>query len=247
LWRARFPATSGACEFGKSIAVSRTAGNYQELLEDPASTLPGWVAAYPNAKLPSGNTMASNPITKVTAEEYLALDRAAEFRSELLDGEMVAMSGGSLRHSALQIDLVVALEEMLRSTQCRAFSADLRVRVSPRMYTYPDLTVVCGKPLLADEREDILLNPRVIFEVLSPSTEYYDRGVKFRRYREIESLTDYVLVDQDQPRIEQFTRGDAHTWTFHDYQTVGETLRIESIGISIPLARIYQRIEFPAE
>ena len=104
------------------------------------------------------------------------------------------------------------------------------------MYTYPDLTVVCGKPLLADERQDILLNPTVIFEVLSPSTEYYDRGVKFQHYRAIESLTDYILVAQDQVRIEQYTRGEANTWTLRDYQTASETLLIESIGVSLPLA-----------
>ncbi len=199
------------------------------------------------AKLRAGSVVASNPITKVTAEEYLALDRAAEFRSEFLDGEIVAMSGGSPRHSKLQINLALEIVTALRGTPCQAFSSDLRVRVSPRMYAYPDLTVVCGELMLADDRQDILLNPKVIFEVLSPSTEYYDRGVKFRRYREIESLTDYILVDQDQARIEQFTRGDAHTWTFHDYQDASEILLIESIGVSLPIARIYERIEFPSE
>jgi Uma2 family endonuclease len=186
-------------------------------------------------------------MTKVTADEYLALDRAAEFRSELLDGEIIAMSGGSMRHSALQVNLAGEVRLALRGTRCRAFNSDLRVRVSPSMYTYPDLTIVCGKPLAADGREDILLNPTVIFEVLSPSTEYYDRGLKFRRYREIESLTDYILVDQDQTRIEQFTRGDANTWTLHDYQRLDETLMIPSIEVSLPLASIYEGIEFPSE
>jgi Uma2 family endonuclease len=191
--------------------------------------------------------MASGPITKVSAEEYLALDRAAEFRSELLDGEMVAMSGGSLRHSELKINLAVSVHAAFRGSGCRVFDSDLRVRVSSRMYTYPDLTVVCGKPKLADERQDIVVNPTIIFEVLSPSTERYDRGIKFRRYREIESLTDYILVDQDQVRIEQYTRGEASTWTFRDYPAASETLRIESIGVSIPLAGIYEGIEFTPE
>jgi Uma2 family endonuclease len=191
--------------------------------------------------------VASSPITKVTAEEYLAIDRAAEFRSEFVDGEIIAMSGGSPRHSKLQINLALEVETALRGTPCQAFSSDLRVRVSPRMYTYPDLTVVCGELMLGDDRRDSLLNPKVIFEVLSPSTEYYDRGVKFRRYREIESLTDYILVDQDQARIEQFTRGDAHTWTFRDYKDASEILRIESIGVSLPIACFYERIEFPSE
>jgi Uma2 family endonuclease len=114
------------------------------------------------------------------------------------------------------------------------------------MYAYPDLTIVCGEPMAADDRQDVLLNPTVIVEVLSPSTERYDRGVKLQYYRAIESLRDYILVAQDQIRIEQFTRGDAHTWTFRDYQA-GETLRIESIGVSLPLARIYERVQFSSE
>jgi Uma2 family endonuclease len=191
--------------------------------------------------------MASSPITKVTAEEYLALDRAAEFRSEFLDGEIIAMSGGSARHSKLQVNLTLELETALRGTPCQTFSADLRVRVSPRMYTYPDLTVVCGKPVLADERQDILLNPTVIVEVLSPSTEHYDRGVKFQCYRGIDSLRDYILVAQDQIRIEQYTRGEANTWTLRDYHDIRETLLIESVRVSLPLASIYERIEFPGQ
>jgi Uma2 family endonuclease len=120
-----------------------------------------------SAKLRSGSVVASSPSTKVTAEEYLALDRAAEFRSEFIDGEIIAMSGGSMRHSGVKINLVGEVRDALRGTPCQAFDSDLRVRVSPCMYAYPDLTVVCGKPMLADDREDILLNPRVIFEVLS--------------------------------------------------------------------------------
>jgi len=191
--------------------------------------------------------MASNAVTKVTEEQYLAMDRAAEFRSEFLDGEIVAMSGGSVRHSGLKVNLVGEVRAALRGTACQAFNSDLRVRVSSRMYTYPDLTVVCGKPMTADKRQDILLNPTVIFEVLSPSTEHFDRGIKLRRYREIESLTDYILVAQDQIRIEQYTRGDANTWTLHDYQRAEDVLQIASIGVSVPLAAIYERIEFPAE
>jgi Uma2 family endonuclease len=183
----------------------------------------------------------------MTAEEYLALDRAAEYRSEFLDGEIIAMSGGSMRHSGLKVNLVAEVHTALRGTSCRAFDSDLRLRVSPRMYAYPDLTIVCGTPLLAGDREDILLNPRVIFEVLSPSTEHYDRGVKFQHYREVESLQDYILVVQDQVRVEQYTRGDANTWTLHDYQRPDNVLRIASIGVSVPLAALYERIEFPPE
>lgn len=190
--------------------------------------------------------MASNPVTKVTEEEYLAIDRAAEVRSEFFNGEMFAMSGGSMRHARLQANIGGELHTALRGTDCQAFGSDFRVRVSPgRMYAYPDVTVVCGKPLLADERQDILLNPAVIFEVLSPSTEQYDRSVKLRYYRAIESLTDYILVDQNQVRIEQYSRGDAGTWALRDYQHPEEDLQIPSIGISLALARIYDRVELP--
>jgi len=190
--------------------------------------------------------MASNPVTKVTEEEYLTIDRAAEVRSEFFDGEMFAMSGGSMRHARLQANITGELHATLRGSDCQAFTSDFRVRVSPgRMYAYPDVTVVCGKPLLVDERQDILVNPAVIFEVLSPSTEYYDLGVKFRRYRAIESLKDYILVNQDEIRIEQYTRGDANTWTLRDYQRPEEELRIDSIGVSLALGRIYDRIELP--
>jgi Uma2 family endonuclease len=190
--------------------------------------------------------MASNSVTRVTEEEYLAIDRAAEVRSEFLDGEMFAMSGGSMRHAQLQGNIYGELYNALRGGDCQAFTSDFRVRVSPgRMYAYPDVTVVCGKPRLADERQDILLNPSVIFEVLSPSTEYYDRGVKFQHYRTIETLKDYILVNQDEIRIEQYTRGEANTWTLRDYQRREDELRIDSIGVSLALARIYDRIELP--
>jgi Uma2 family endonuclease len=101
--------------------------------------------------------------------------------------------------------------------------------------------------LLADDRQDILLNPTAIFEVLSPSTEKYGRGLKFQEYRSIESLRDYILVAQDQIRIEQYTRGEANTWTLRDYQSLNASLVIESIGVSVPLARIYERVELASE
>jgi Uma2 family endonuclease len=191
-------------------------------------------------------SMASSPVTKVTEEEYLAFDRAAEVRSEFVDGEMFAMSGGSLWHSHLAMNIAAELHNSLRGTTCRAFTSDLRVRVMPRrMYAYPDVTVVCGTPVLADERQDILLNPTAVVEVLSPSTEKYDRGVKFQYYRTIESLRDYVLVSQDHVRVEQFTRGEAGTWTLRDYQNLEDQLKIESIGAAVSLALIYDGVELP--
>ena len=116
------------------------------------------------------------------------------------------------------------------------------MRISASLYTYPDVSVVCGTPSIADGESDSLLNPTVIIEVLSPSTEKYDRGLKFQHYRTIGSLTDYILVDQNQIRIEQYTRQADGTWMLRDYQRSAEDLKIDSVGASISLGRIYQRV-----
>ena len=190
--------------------------------------------------------MASQPVTKLTEEEYLTRERAAEYKSEYFDGEMFAMSGASMRHSDLQGNIQGHLFAALAGGQCRVHGSDLRVRISKRMYTYPDVLVVCGEPKPADKEHDVLLNPVAIFEILSPSTEKYDRGLKLQYYRTIPSLQDYILVDQDQIRIEQYTRQDANVWTLRDYQRVEDELPLASIGVSISLAKIYDRVEFAA-
>ena len=181
----------------------------------------------------------------ITEEQYLAIDRTAEFRSEFLDGEMIDRQGASLRHARVQGNILSELYLALRGGECEAFGSDLRVRASGRMYAYPDGSVVCGKPLDADERQDILLNPVVIVQVLSPSTEKYDRGVKFQHYRTIDSLKDYILVDQDQVRIEHYSRETDNTWTLHDHEKLNDELKIASVGVSVPLSRIYDRVELP--
>jgi|SRR5216684_1501575 len=206
----------------------------------------GLVANLGSAKLSNRWPVASNSVSKLTEEEYLTLDRAAEFRHEFLDGEMFARSGGSMAHSRLQTNIITAVYTPLRDHGCEAFASDCRVRVSSRMYVYPDVSVVCGQPLLADDHKDILLNPFAIFEVLSPTTGKYDRGVKFQHYRTIESLKEYILVDQDQVRIEQYTRQDGNIWTLRDHQGMEEELTMDSIGVSLQLRRIYDRVELAA-
>jgi Uma2 family endonuclease len=185
--------------------------------------------------------VATNPRSELTEEQYLTIERAAEFRSEFLDGEMFAMSGGTMNHARLRQNLSGELYGALRGSPCEACGPDFRVKVSGRMYTYPDLSVVCGDPLVAGD--DNLLNPVVIFEVLSPSTEKHDRGPKFQHYRAIDSLKDYILVHQDQVRIEQYTHRPDHIWALRDYQMPEDHLKIDSIGVSIPLDRIYDRIK----
>jgi Uma2 family endonuclease len=191
--------------------------------------------------------MASHPVTKLTEAEYLALDRAAEIRSEYVDGEMFAMSGGSSNHAQLHHNVSGELYIALRGTKCRAMGPDMRVRIeASQMFTYPDVVIICGEPALAGDQKDILLNPTAIVEVLSPSTEKYDRGKKFQNYRLIESLKDYILINQDEVLIEQFVRGEGDSWTFHDYRHLSDALKIESIGVSILLQNIYDRVDFPA-
>ncbi len=186
--------------------------------------------------------MASNPVVKLTEDEYLAIERAAEFKSEFIDGEIFAMSGGTGPHADLLRNLLFTLTLASKNRGCRPFPSDLRVRISASQYTYPDVSVVCGKPQYADDKRDTLVNPVVILEVLSPSTEKYDRGLKFQHYRTIGSLTDYILVDQDQIRIEQYTRQADGTWMLRDYQKAEDELKIDSIGASIPLGSIYEYV-----
>ena len=189
--------------------------------------------------------MASNPISRLTEEQYLAIERTAEFKSEFLDGEVFAMSGVSLQHTRLEVNLLAALSNRLRGTGCEVLASNMRVRVGQSgMYTYPDICVVRGKPALADDHQDNLVNPIALFEILSPSTEKYDRGLKFQSYRTIESLKDYILVDQNKIRIEHYTRQTGNTWTLRDYQHPDEELRIDAIDVSIPLNEIYERVEF---
>jgi len=190
--------------------------------------------------------VASNPVTKLSEEQYLALDRAADFKSEFFDGEMFAMSGVSMQHARIQTNLVVELSASLSGSDCEVFGSDFRVRVSKRLHAYPDVIVVCGPPRLGDEHQDILLNPVALFEILSPSTEKYDRGFKFQHYWTIESLKEYILVDQQQVRIEQYIRQAGNTWTLHTYQSLGEQLDLASIGASLSLQRIFDRVELPS-
>ncbi len=172
------------------------------------------------------------------------MERAAEFRSEFVNGEMFAMAGASVDHVRLQHNLSVELDAALRGSGCEVLGSDMRIMVSNRAYLYADVSVACA-PTTPDAHDDNLLNPLVVFEVLSPSTEKYDRGVKFRLYRTIESLKDYLLVSQDEIHVEHFTRQPDGTWSFHEYEGPNAELKIDSLGVTIPLGRIYARVTIP--
>jgi len=183
--------------------------------------------------------MASIPLSPLTEEQYLELEREAEAKSEFHDGQMFAMSGGTLNHSLLGTRMAALLD---RHTPpgCRAFNSELRIKVAAAgLFTYADCGVFCGEPQFAGDRRDIILNPSLIVEVLSPSTEGYDRGKKFESYRTIPTFREYVMVHQDRPHVEHYSRQDDGSWLLRDHTGIDDTLTIASLNIQIPLADLY--------
>jgi Uma2 family endonuclease len=193
----------------------------------------------------SSKDMEPQPKPYLTPEDYLAMERQAETKSEYLDGEMFAMTGGSRWHSLAIGNLVRELSLQLRHRPCQVYPSDLRVHIpASGLYTYPDLIVVCGEPRLQDEHQDTLLNPTVIIEVLSPTTEAYDRGKKFEHYRSIESLMEYLLVSQSEPHIEQYLRQDGNRWLFTETAGLEASLALPSIQCELALAEVYEKFAF---
>ena len=189
--------------------------------------------------------MSAQPQPYYTPEEYLALERAAEYKSEYLDGEIFAMVGTSTQHNVIALNIARRLGNELEDRPCHVYIGDVRVRVAAsRLYTYPDVVALCGPQEFADDQKDTLLNPSLIVEVLSPSTEGYDRGEKFAHYWRLPALTDYVLVAQDRVRVEHFQRqGDG--WFVTAFTSLDETLLLPSLGTDLPLAAVYKNVDFP--
>ncbi len=187
----------------------------------------------------------ANPVHRLTEAEYLEIERHAEFRSEFLDGEMFAMSGGTKSHSRVKCNLITVLSTQINGCSCRVYDSDMRVKVQASgLYTYPDVSIACGEDQLEDEHEDTLLNPTIIFEVLSESREAYDRGKKFEMYRRLPSLREYILVNQYKPLIEQFVRQESGQWILRDVEGLEDKLTLSSIGITIAMADVYADIRF---
>ncbi len=189
--------------------------------------------------------MATLQNARVTPEEYLERERQADYKSEYWNGEIVAMAGGSEQHSLICVNISGELRARLKDKPCRTYSSDLRVRATRTRYFYPDVSIVCGEPEFADEVVDMLLNPVVLLEVLSPSTEDKDRGLKFAFYRQISSLTHYLMVSQDEPHVEHYARQDDNHWLLADLRGLDAVLRLPSIGCELPLSEVYARVEFP--
>jgi Uma2 family endonuclease len=190
-----------------------------------------------------------------TIDAYLALERTEEERHEYLDGCVYTMAGESPDHGRICVNLTRRLAAQLDGSGCEVFSKDLKVRCGPLprpggslqgLFAYPDLVVVCGTLQFHDQARDVLLNPRVIVEVLSPSTEAFDRGEKFRRYRTwLPTLSDYVLVAQESPLIDHYHRQEVGTWTLQALEGLQAHLHLETIGCTVPLVEVYDRIVFP--
>ena len=191
--------------------------------------------------------MSAQPVGRITPEQYLEAERKAEFKHEYFDGEVFEMSGGTYSHAIILTNLACELHQALRDRSYGVIPKDLRIRVgSGRLYTYPDVLIVCGEPKFADDQKDTLLNPTLIAEVLSISTEAHDRGLKFAQYRTIESLQEYVLVSQHEPRVEKFCRQSADNWLMTECVGLNGTCRFESVNCEIPLSKIYYNVTFGA-
>lgn len=188
--------------------------------------------------------------THLTPEEYITLERKAipnadTVRSEYINGRIINMPGASFAHNLITNNISGELRTRLKGSACAAFANDMRIGIpTAKSYFYPDVGVVCEEPRFEDDVFDTLLNPIVVVEVLSPSTEAYDRGEKFAHYRQLASLQEYVLVSQDQIRVDHYRRQEKQ-WIFTDFEKQDETLQLPSIQCELPLLEIYQRVTFP--
>jgi Uma2 family endonuclease len=184
--------------------------------------------------------VATQSVTKITEEEYLGLERAAQHKSEFVHGEIFAMAGGSLQHALIAVNFSSELKTRLSNRNCRVFSSDLKIRTAVSgCHLYPDVSVVCGAPQRLENSVDVLTNPNVVIEVLFPSTANYDRGQKFELYREIASLGDYVLVHTASPHVEHFSRQADNSWIFREYRGLETSVTLTSIGCTVALGDVY--------
>ncbi|HEX3877492.1 MAG TPA: Uma2 family endonuclease [Bryobacteraceae bacterium] len=189
--------------------------------------------------------MSTQPITKLTAEEYLELERRSEFRSEYLDGQVFAMAGGTIDHARILTNTLSALTSELGDRDCEAASSDVRVHIAAyRVFTYPDIVVWCGTPQLYGDRRDVISDATFIVEILSPSNKNYDRAEKFEYYRSLPSFSEYLLLAQDRVLAELHTRLEDGSWLFRDFTSLEDAVELKSIACRLPLQALYRHVEF---
>lgn len=191
--------------------------------------------------------MNAVPDRYVSLDEYFALEETSEVKHEYYQGAIFAMTGASANHNLITLAVGSDLHVQLKDKPCRPFSGDFRLKIEAiGLYTYPDITVICGDIRFADRRKDTFVNPTVIIEVLSESTETYDRGKKAMFYRTIATLQEYLLVSQDQPHVERYRR-QGQDWLLSEYASLQDEVALDSIGCRLSLASIYARISFDVE
>ena len=191
--------------------------------------------------------MSTQPRRRYTLEEYFALELASDEKYEYFDGEVFDMSGGSRDHEQIIANLLVALRGAMRGRPCRVYPSNLRVKVpSQPPYRYPDLTALCDVPQFEKiGGVDTLINPALIVEVLSPTTEAYDRGDKFTHYKSIESFAEYLLIAQHRPHVTHYVRGAGGVWQYEEVNDLEQTLRLATLDSSLALRDLYEDVEFP--
>lgn len=188
---------------------------------------------------------AALALARITPEEYLHFERQSEIKHEYFDGEIFAMAGASRRHCKISANIMRVIGNQLHKTNCNVYANDFRVKIKETgLYTYPDIIVTCGKEILEDQVKDTLLNPLILIEILSPSTEKYDRGKKFVHYRQIESLQNYVLISQEEPRIEVFQRQPNDQWLFSEKSGLENSIEIPAINYLLSLLEVYDKVDF---
>lgn len=185
---------------------------------------------------------------RYTAAEYFELENTADSRHEFVDGQILAMAGGTDAHAQIAANLFLAIGRRLEGKPCSMRTSDMRIKYGHRVnYGYADALVICGKPEFDSRDQNTLLNPKAIIEVLSDSTETFDRGNKSVMYREIESLGDYVLVSQNEPAVEVISRQDDGTWLIHSYRGLNAEAKLISLNLKIPLREVFSGVDFPPE
>jgi Uma2 family endonuclease len=188
--------------------------------------------------------MASLPKTTYSPEIYLEIDRKSEFKHEYFNGEILAMTGASRKHNLITINIASSLNSQSKGRQCEVYASDMRVRVgSSGAYTYPDVVVVCGRPTFEDSEADTLTNPTVIIEVLSKTTEGYDRGDKSGHYRRLDSLSEYILVSQDKVHLEHFVRQHDNQWLLSEADVLNAVIDLISINCKLAMADVYDKVQ----
>ena len=189
--------------------------------------------------------LTRSPTKTRSLEEYRNLETIAEVKHEYHDGEIIEMTGGSINHNRLVRNLIRLLDNALRKTIYEVFPSDLRLWIPQyNRGLYPDLMIIAGEPLFSDNRNDEILNPCLIIEVLSPSTSGYDRGDKFRYYRSIPQLNQYLLVSQGEILIESYSKTSENNWLLQEYIPARGIISLDSLGISLNLADIYEGVDF---